>query len=116
MNAIKTIKRLLEDLYRLYNYGNNGEMVIIDELDCFIYKGKELHYDQNLIMYSSSDGTIKIDGIEKDNSIINKSYIKIKENEEVKFDALNENSEEFNFLNNVIEKISNKLKSNIKHR
>ena len=113
MNYVKTIKKLLEELYNSYT-DNDGEMVIIDELSCYIYKGKNLHFDQNLIMYSSNDGTIRIDGSEEDNSIWNKSYIKIKEDKEIPFILLDENSEEFKFLNNIIEIIDKQLNPNTK--
>ena len=56
-------------------------------------------------MYNSSNGTIKIDGIEENNSIISKSYIKIKWNKEIKFYELDENFEESILLNNVIGEI-----------
>lgn len=115
MDYIRTTKILLEDLYDLYSCSNDGEMVIIEELDCFIYKGKKLHYDQNMIIYNSVEGTIKIDGNDDDNSIIRKSYIKIREKEEVGFDIVSENPEELQFLNNVIKKINNILNPNTKH-
>ena len=112
MNLVKTMKTLLENLYIMYSFGNDGEMVIINELDCYIYKGKKLHHNQNLIIYNSDEGTIKIDGIENDNSIISKSYIKINGKKEVGFDIINENDEELQFLNNIIIKINNIVNSN----
>lgn len=112
MNIVRTMKTLLENLYISYNIDKDGEMVIIDELGCYIYKGKKLHHDQNLIIYNDDEGTIKIDGTEDDNSLISKSYVKINEKEEVGFNALNENSDELQFLNNVIIKINNILNSN----
>lgn len=116
MDVLKTIKVLLENLYVSYNLDSDGEMVIIDELGCYIYKGKRLHHQQNLIMYTDDEGTIKIDGIEDDNSLISKSYVKINKKEEVGFNALNENSDELQFLNNVIIKINNILNSNDMNR
>ncbi|MBQ7790186.1 MAG: hypothetical protein IJ399_02870 [Bacilli bacterium] len=112
MDVLKTIKVLLENLYVSYNFDSDGEMVIIDELGCYIYKGKRLHHQQNLIMYTDDEGTIKIDGIEDDSSIVSKSYIQITEKEKVSFSAIKENSVELQFLNNVIIKINNILDSN----
>lgn len=112
MDVLKTIKVLLENLYVSYNLDSDGEMVIIDQLGCYIYKGKRLHHQQNLIMYTDVEGTIKIDGIEDDSSIVSKSYIQITEKEKVSFSAIKENSDELQFLNNVIIKINNILDSN----
>lgn len=123
MDYVKEIKQLLEELYAFYashNSKNGGEMVIVEELGCYIYKGKELHYDANLIMYSSDKGIIKIDGSEGNNSIQSKSFVKIKDNTdtgpEVSFRTLDEKSLEFAFLNKVIEDIKNILSQRRLHR
>lgn len=113
MQLLDNLKLSLEELYQLYNGDIDGEMVMIDELDCSIYKGKKLHQDQNVIMYNSEQGTIKIDGV---NGIIKKSFVKINGKDEVMFDMLNEQSEEFQFVKNVIYKICNKLNSERKTR
>ena len=103
LNSIETLKTYLEKVYALYT-SNDGEMILIEGLECYIYKGKQFHHDQNLIFYNSSEGTIKIDGASGE-SIFNKSSIQLAEKEEISLAMISENSEEFQFLNKVIEKL-----------
>ena len=123
MDYVKEIKQLLGELYALYashNSKNGGEIVIVEELGCSIYKGKELHHNASLIMYISDEGIIKIDGSEGNDTILFKSFIKIKDNIDtetgVSFRTLDEKSLEFAFLNKVIEDIKNILSQRRQHR
>lgn len=121
MDYVKKIKQLLGELYALYasnNGQNGGEMVIVEELGCSVYKGKKLNYDASLIMYISDEGIIKIDGSEGNDTILFKSFIKINDNTktEVSFRTLDENSLEFAFLDKVIQDIKNILGQKSQHR
>lgn len=111
---LNNTRLLLEKIYQLYNGDTDGEMVMIDELDCFIYKGKKMHFDQNIIMYTSEEGMIKIDGTEANDNAIAKSFVKINGKDEVGFDMLTDQIEEIQFVENVIDKLNNKLNPNHK--
>lgn len=123
MAYVKEIKQLLEELYAFYashNSKNGGEVVIVEELGCYIYKGKKLDYDANLIMYSSDEGIIKIDGSVGNDTILFKSFVKIKDNTDaetgVSFRTLDEKSLEFAFLDKVVQDIKNILGQKSQHR
>ena len=113
-HQLNNTRLLLEKIYQLYNGDTDGEMVMIDELDCFIYKGKKMHFDQNIIMYTSEEGMIKIDGTEANDNTIAKSFVKINGKDEVGFDMLTDQIEEIQFVENVIDKLNNKLNPNHK--
>ena len=110
IEKLKIVKKLLEELYELYVNDIDGEIIIIDDLDSYIYKGKKLHFDQNLIFYNNNGKIISIDGKENSNSLEIRSFIKLGEQEQISFDELKINSEEYKFLEDTINIIENYLK------
>lgn len=115
LNPIRTIRQKLLDLYFLYNDDKKGGILIpIEDLNCLIYKGQELHFDQNQIYYSDSEGIIKINGTE--NEFVSRSQVQLTGKDEVRFDSITEPSVELQFLNNVIAKINTVLKDKNVHR
>lgn len=114
-NPISIIREKLEELYSLYG-GNptGGEIIAIEELDCAIGKGRDLHFDQNELSYYAEEGFIHIKGT-KDN-FSSRSHIQLTGKNIVVLADIKEGSKEFEYLSNVIKKIDSILQDNKKKR
>ena len=114
-NPISIIREKLEELYSLYG-GNptGGEIIAIEELDCAIGKGRDLHFNQNELSYYAEEGFIHIKGT-KDN-FSSRSHIQLTGKNIVVLADIKEGSKEFEYLSNVIKKIDSILQDNKKKR
>lgn len=115
INPISIIRQKLETLYK--ESGGNptgGEIIPIEELDCFIEKGRDLHIDQNEICYYDEKGFIHIKGTEE--NFVSKSHVQLKGKNLVVLADVKEESEEFKYLSNIIKKIDSILQPQNKHR
>lgn len=114
-NPISIIRQKLETLYK--ESGGNptgGEIIPIEELDCTIGKGRDLHFNQNEICYLDEKGFIHIKGTEENFS--SKSHVQLKGKNLVVLEDIKEDSEEFKYLSNIIEKIDSILQPPNKQR
>lgn len=109
LDLVRKIRESLESLYSLYD-GNigGGDLIIVDELDGILYKGKKLHFDQALISFKNKEGLIKINGYAEDDKTLYGSSVKLSKTEkEVSFYNLEENSEEYLLLLELYKNINN---------
>lgn len=116
LDLVRKTRESLECLYSLYD-GNigGGDLIIIDELDGILYKGKKYHFDQDLISFKNQEGFIKINGNPEDDKTLYESSITLSKTEEVSFNNLEENSEEYLYLSELDKNINNLVsKENIK--
>lgn len=107
-NPISIIRQKLETLYK--ESGGNptgGEIIPIEELDCAIGKGRDLHFNQNEICYYDEKGFIHIKGTEE--NFVSKSHVQLKGKNLVVLADIKEGSEEFKYLSNIIKKIDSIL-------
>lgn len=115
INPISIIRQKLETLYN--EFGGNptgGEIIAIEELDCAIGKGRDLHFDQNELNYYAEEGFIHIKGTEEE--FPSRSHIQLKGKDVVVLSEIKEDSEEFKYLSNLIKKIDSILQpKNKKH-
>lgn len=115
INPISIIRQKLETLYN-ESGGNTtgGEIIPIEELDCAIGKGRDLHFDQNELNYYAEEGFIHIKGTEEE--FPSKSHVQLKGKNLVVLADIKEGSEEFKYLSNIIKKIDSILQPQNKHR
>ena len=115
INPISIIRQKLETLY--IEFGGNptgGEIIVIEELDCTIGKGRDLHFDQNELKYYAEEVFIHIKGTKEE--FPSKSHIQLKGKDMVVLSEIKEDSEEFKYLSNLIKKIDSILEpENKKH-
>lgn len=115
LELVKKTRYSLESLYLLYD-GNKGggDLIVVDELNGILYKGKDFHFDQELIYFENDDGIIKIDGYAEDERPLYTSGIILsKSNEEVSFYNLEKDSEEYLFLSEFNTNVNNMI--NLEH-
>ena len=108
INPISIIRQKLETLYiESGGHPSGGEIIAIEELDCTIRKGRDLHFDQNELDYYAEDGFIHIKGTEEE--FPSKSHIQLKGKDMVVLSEIKEDSEEFKYLSILIKKIDSIL-------
>lgn len=118
LDLARKTRELLENLYTLYDgAASGGDLIIIDELDGTLYKGKNLHYGQSLICFKNEEIFVKIDGFKENENLANQSSVKLSnKDEEVSFDKIEDNSAEYLSVSELNKSISNLLTTeNIKN-
>ena len=109
LDLARKTRELLENLYTIYGgAASGGDLLMIDELDGTLYKGKDLHYNQSLICFKNEEIVVKINGSIENENLANQSSVKLsKTEEEVSFYNLEENSEEYLLLLELDKNINN---------
>lgn len=111
LDLARKTRELLEDLYTIYGgAASGGDLLMIDELDGTLYKGKDLHYNQSLICFKNEEIVVKINGSIENEKLANQSSVKLSnKDEEVMLDNMEENSAECLSISELNKSISNLL-------
>ena len=101
-DLIDELRESLTTLYDKYNNGKrNGALIFIEELDGYLRIGIKLDFDQSQISFMSSDYSL----IDIHSNNINSTNVRFKDGEIKKLKDIEEDSPEYVFLIELLNKI-----------